>query len=151
MINIVSGDIFESSAEALANPVNAKGVMGKGLAKVFRDKFPEIMAPYREACDIGKLQTGQVLTIEVSSAKGTRFVINFPTKTHWRGKSKIEFIETGLDALVAELTRLGIQSVAIPPLGCGLGGLAWETVHKMILQKLKSLEDSIRIDLYPPG
>ncbi|MCA9039958.1 MAG: macro domain-containing protein, partial [Planctomycetaceae bacterium] len=95
MIEFVSGNIFNCDAEALVNPVNTAGVMGKGLAKQFRERFPEIMEPYREACDSGEFKTGMVFTVQVAENQSPKYIINFPTKRHWRSKSKLEYIESG--------------------------------------------------------
>ena len=123
MITFIKGNLFEAEAEALVNTVNTVGVMGKGIALQFSRAFPEIVQPYKQACESGELAIGRVFTVRLSMLDGPKYVINFPTRKHWKGSSKIEFIRSGLESLKQEIDRLGIKSVAIPPLGCGLGGL----------------------------
>ena len=132
MIEFTQGNLFDSHADALVNPVNTVGVMGKGLALQFKKLFPEIMSPYKQACDADDLIVGSVQTIRLQHLDdlgAPRFVINFPTKQHWRNSSRIEFVQTGLQALKNEIATREIESVAVPPLGCGLGGLAWTDVR----------------------
>ena len=132
MIEFTQGNLFDSHADALVNPVNTVGVMGKGLALQFKKLFPEIMSPYKQACDAGDLIVGSVQTIRLQHLDdlgAPRFVINFPTKQQRRNSSTIEFVQTGLQALKNEIATREIESVAVPPLGCGLGGLAWTDVR----------------------
>ena len=132
MLEFVRGNLFEAEVDALVNTVNTVGVMGKGIALQFSRSFPEIVQPYKEACESGSLTIGTVQTIRLPLLQGVaspKYVINFPTKKHWKGNSQIEFIESGLHALREEVERLHIRSVAIPPLGCGLGGLSWSDVR----------------------
>ena len=118
MIEFHRGNLFEADVEALVNTVNTVGVMGKGIALQFSRQFPEIQRPYEQACKDGSLQVGTVQSIKLpllSESHGPHYVINFPTKQHWKGNSQIDFIESGLDALKAEIAKLGIKSIAIPP------------------------------------
>lgn len=126
-------NLFESKANALVNPVNCKGVMGKGIAKEFRKRFPECMRPYKEACMNGKLVPGRLMMCHLDVQLDffewkTPSVILFPTKDHWRGKSRLEWIDQGLTYLKDHYQQWGLKSVAMPQIGCGLGGLRWQDV-----------------------
>jgi O-acetyl-ADP-ribose deacetylase (regulator of RNase III) len=138
-------DLFRSGAEALVNPVNCVGVMGKGLAFQFRRRFPANYEIYVEACRSGALRPGKLL---ITEDRGT-VIINFPTKRHWRDPSRMEDIEAGLKALAQEVRRRQIASVAVPMLGCGLGGLQWSEVGPLIERYLGGLE--ARVLVYGPG
>lgn len=139
MLEIVSGNLFDCDAQALVNTVNTVGVMGKGIALQFKEAYPHNFNVYRKACKANRLTTGQVLGVKDRDVFGERWIINFPTKQHWRQKSKYEYISEGLVALRAFLIEEQISSVAIPPLGCGNGGLEWPTVKKMIEEALADL------------
>jgi O-acetyl-ADP-ribose deacetylase (regulator of RNase III) len=121
MIELTRGDILRADAEALVNTVNCVGVMGRGIALQFRKAFPENFEAYKALCQQGELEPGKVMVHDLGRLSNPRFVINFPTKRHWKGKSRIGDIESGLAALVREVRARGISSIAIPPLGCGLG------------------------------
>jgi O-acetyl-ADP-ribose deacetylase (regulator of RNase III) len=149
MIELTHGDILKADAEALVNTVNCVGVMGRGIALQFRKAFPDNFKEYKAACDRKQLHPGVMLVHNLNRLQNPRYIINFPTKRHWRGKSKIADIETGLEALVEELRRLEIESIAVPPLGCGLGGLDWGTVHSMIEKAFAKLPD-VHVLLYEP-
>lgn len=150
MIQYSRGNIFTAKVDALVNTVNTVGVMGKGIALQFSREFPEIVRPYQTACASGELTPGRVFTVRLSTLEGPQYVINFPTKQHWRAKSKIEHIEAGLESLVEEIRRLKIRSIAIPPLGCGLGGLRWADVRLRIESALGELED-VEVLVYEPA
>jgi O-acetyl-ADP-ribose deacetylase (regulator of RNase III) len=150
MIELTKGNLLEADAEALVNTVNCVGFMGKGIALQFRQAFPENFEAYRRICDKGELQPGRMFVFETRSMVGPRFIINFPTKRHWKGKSRIEDIDAGLDALIEEVVRLGIKSIAVPPLGCGLGGLDWNKVRPRIELAFKAVPD-VRVLLFPPA
>lgn len=139
MINFVKGDIFTADVEALVNPVNCVGVMGAGLAKQFKCRYPYNYILYREACKQKVLKLGTVHYVFVSTNK-PQYVINFPTKHHWRENSTLKNIESGLEALVLTIKSREIRSIAIPRLGCGLGGLNWEEVKPLIVKYLGPLE-----------
>src|SRR4051812_40187069 len=132
MWKIVEGNIIEADAQALVNTVNTVGVMGKGIALQFKKAFPEMVESYEAACEAKTLQPGRMHVYDRGQMINPRYIINFPTKRHWKGKSKIADIVSGLDALVEELKSRGITSVAIPPLGCGHGGLDWGDVLPLI-------------------
>jgi O-acetyl-ADP-ribose deacetylase (regulator of RNase III) len=150
MIELKRGDILLADAEALVNTVNCVGVMGRGVALQFRKAFPENYEVYRAVCDRGELQPGRILAVRLGRLGNPNYVINFPTKKDWRGNSKLEYIDSGLAALVKEVQQLGIRSIAIPPLGCGLGGLKWEEVRPRIEHAFASLPDT-RVLLYEPA
>lgn len=150
MIEFQRGDILQADAEALVNTVNCVGIMGRGIALQFRKEFPENYQVYKAACDRQELQPGKMLVFDLSRLQPPRFVINFPTKRHWKSKSRIEDIQSGLRALVEEVQRLKIQSIAIPPLGCGLGGLNWQEVRPMIEQAFHELPE-VRVLVYAPA
>jgi len=131
---IHQGNIFDSDCQALVNPVNCQGVMGKGLAKEFKKRFPYNFKEYKEACDVGVVRIGRLY---VGKDNGT-IIFNFPTKDEWRKPSKYEYIEKGIRDLVKVLKVFPfITSIAIPPLGCGLGGLNWDVVRRMIVNELQ--------------
>lgn len=126
MIEFRRDNLLASSAEALVNSLNTVGVMGKGVALQFKKKFPANFKEYERACKRGEVEVGKMFTVEVDSLTNPRYIINFPTKKHWRGSSRLEYMEQGLEALVREIQRLDLKSIAIPPLGCGNGDLSWE-------------------------
>lgn len=143
---LVCGDIFAADVEALVNPVNCVGVMGKGLALQFKERFPENFRRYAEICKAGKLQPGTMFVWPTGSETGLRYVVNFPTKRHWRDPSTMDYVERGLDALIVTVQQLGIRSIATPALGCGNGGLVWPQVREAMLIRLAALtETDVRI------
>ncbi|MCP9234746.1 macro domain-containing protein [Lewinella sp. JB7] len=149
MIQFTTGNLLDSHAAALVNTVNTVGVMGKGIALQLKEAYPLNYSIYQKACKEGTFTTGQVLAVADADAFGPRTIINFPTKQHWRGKSKYAYIETGLDALRDYLESSAIESVAIPPLGCGNGGLDWAKVRAIIEEKLDGL--ATLIEVYEPN
>ena len=150
MITLTRGNILEASTEALVNTVNTVGVMGKGIALQFKRAFPGNFAAYHAACQRGELQPGRLFIYDRSTLLPPRFIVNFPTKRHWRQPSRIQDIETGLQALAQEIRARRIRSIAIPPLGCGHGGLQWNEVRPRIEAALAELED-VDIQLYEPA
>jgi len=149
MITYQTGNILHDQADAIINTVNTVGIMGKGLALQFKKAFPDNFKIYKKACDDKKLVTGEVLTVELNSINAPFYIINFPTKAHWKGSSKLEYIERGLNSLKAEVKRLGLKSVALPALGSGLGGLVWHAVDSLIQRSLNELPD-VEWRVYPP-
>jgi O-acetyl-ADP-ribose deacetylase (regulator of RNase III) len=150
MIKVFEGDMMQSKAEALVNTVNTVGVMGKGIALQFKEAFPSNNKVYVDACKKKELQPGKLLAVwDENLQLGKKFIINFPTKEHWRYPSKYEFIEKGLVALRELLQKENIRSVAIPPLGSGNGGLDWSKVRPMIENALYGLNTEIMI--YEPN
>jgi O-acetyl-ADP-ribose deacetylase (regulator of RNase III) len=150
MLYLTKGDILHSKAEALVNTVNTIGVMGKGIALQFKEAFPVNNKRYVEACKNKELTPGKLLAVwDTNLLLGKKLIINFPTKAHWRYPSKYEYIESGLAALRDLLTKEKVKSVAIPPLGCGLGGLDWNKVRPMIESQLQDL--ALDIYLFEPN
>jgi len=149
MVELRQGDILKADAEALVNTVNCFGVMGRGIALQFKKAFPENFKAYKAVCDRKELQPGRLLVFDLNRFENPRYIVNFPTKRHWKGKSKLEDIQSGLAALVKEIQDRGIRSLAIPPLGCGLGGLDWQVVRPMIEEALAQLP-GIQVLLYEP-
>lgn len=150
MIEYRIGDILKADAEALVNTVNCVGAMGRGIALQFKNSFPENFKAYKAACNREEVQPGRMFVFETGTLTNPKFIINFPTKRHWRGKSRMEDIESGLKALTEEIQRLGIHSIAIPPLGSGLGGLNWTDVRKRIEAELHGISD-IQVIIFEPN
>jgi len=151
MIETTKGNLLKAPAEALVNTVNTVGVMGKGIALQFRQAFPEMYRAYEKACKSGDLQLGQVQVFDLGGlVGGPRWVINFPTKGHWRAASRLTDVEAGLVDLVANVRKLGIRSIAIPPLGCGNGGLDWNEVRPRIEEAFASLPD-VHVFIFEPA
>ncbi|MBK9151156.1 MAG: macro domain-containing protein [Saprospiraceae bacterium] len=141
---------MQSGAEALVNTVNTVGVMGKGIALQFKEAFPKNYKAYLDACNKKELVPGTLLAVwDENSQFGKKLIINFPTKVHWRYPSKYEYIDSGLAALKDLLLQIHIKSIAIPPLGCGNGGLDWDIVKPMIVKALEGID--IEIFLYEPN
>ena len=149
MIEITSGDILKDQAEAIVNTVNCVGVMGRGIALQFKNAWPENFKAYAAACTRQEVQPGRMFVFETGQLTNPRFIVNFPTKRHWRGASRMEDIESGLTALVAEIQARGIRSIAVPPLGSGLGGLDWEEVRPLIEKHLAPVE-GLSVRIYEP-
>jgi len=149
MIEYKIGNILTIDAEAIINTVNCVGVMGRGIALQFKKAFPENFKAYAAACKREEIQPGRMFVYGFDGFANPRYIINFPTKRHWRGKSRMEDIETGLEALAGEIGARGIRSIAIPPLGSGLGGLEWVVVRQRIEQALADLND-VRIIIFEP-
>ncbi len=149
MIEYKSGDILKEDAEALINTVNCVGVMGRGIALQFKKTFPENYKSYAAACKNDEVQPGCMFVFATREIINPHFIINFPTKRHWRGKSRMEDIKSGLKALVEVIHKYDIHSVAIPPLGSGLGGLNWEAVKQLIEKAFHPLTD-VRVIIFEP-
>ncbi len=151
MLEYKQGNLLEAKAEALVNTVNCVGVMGKGIALQFKKAFPENFHYYEKACRNKQVQLGQMFIVSTDSFENPKYIINFPTKFDWRGKSKLEDIQAGLEALVKDVKRLGIRSIAIPPLGCGNGGLEWAEVSPLIEAAFAEMPDVQVIVFEPHG
>ena len=149
MITFKNGNLFEEPCEALVNPVNCVGVMGKGQALEFKKRFPDNFSEYARACWMGKVQPGRLLVFQTYQPQVHRFIINFPTKRHWNDNSRLEDIEAGIQALAGEIRQRRIRSIAIPALGSGLGGLQWSRVRPIIEEGLQELE-KVSITIYEP-
>ena len=150
MIEHKVGDIFEEDVEALVNSVNCVGVMGRGIALQFKNRFPENFKAYAAACKRDEVKPGRMFIHESGTMTNPRYIINFPTKRHWRGKSRMEDIEAGLTDLAREIKRRDIRSIAIPPLGSNLGKLNWADVRPRVESALDSL-DGVTVVLFEPG
>ncbi|WP_437921524.1 type II toxin-antitoxin system antitoxin DNA ADP-ribosyl glycohydrolase DarG [Sphingobacterium sp. LRF_L2] len=149
MIKFLKGDLLQSDAEALVNTVNTVGVMGKGIALQFKNKYPHNYKVYKEACKKGELKVGEVLVVKDGDILCEKYIINFPTKEHWRSPSELSYIQEGLKALEKSIKEYNITSIALPPLGCGNGGLDWNVVKPMIIDALGDIE--IDIYIYEPN
>lgn len=149
MIEYKTGNILEEEVDAVVNAVNCVGVMGRGIALQFKRHSPQNFQAYAAACQRGEVEPGRMFVFETGSLTPPRFIINFPTKRHWRGKSRLEDIRSGLTALTEEIQKRGIRSVAIPPLGCGLGGLRWDEVRPVIAAALEPLGEA-RVVIFEP-
>lgn len=147
MINFTTGNLLESTAECLINTVNCEGYMGKGIAYQFKLKYPENNKDYVRACKIGELKVGKLHHF----SEDGKVIINFPTKDTWRKQSKIEYIEDGLNELITLLPKLNIKNIAIPPLGCGNGGLNWNEVKTLMINRLKQIESNYNFIIYEPS
>lgn len=151
MIELVTGDLLQADAESYVNTVNCVGVMGKGIALHFKQAYPDNYKLYRRACQRKELRPGMLLVYDAGFIfnQRPRYIINFPTKDHWRGKSKLAWIESGLVALVREVQARDISSIAVPALGCQNGGLNWADVRPRIEAAFRPLE-TVRVLLYAP-
>ncbi|HEV7670654.1 MAG TPA: macro domain-containing protein [Thermoanaerobaculia bacterium] len=150
MIRYAEGNLLEADVEALVNTVNTVGIMGKGIALMFKEAFPENFRLYAAACKRGgEVEVGRMFVTERPGLVGPRWIINFPTKKHWRDRTRIEWIRSGLEDLKKVLLEKAIRSIALPPLGCGNGGLEWSTVRPLIEQALAGLS-SVEVVVFEP-
>lgn len=149
-IELRTGDILKADAEAIVNTVNCVGIMGRGIALQFKKAFPANFRAYALACAEGEVQPGKMFIHDTGAFTNPRYIINFPTKRHWKGKSRIEDVESGLIALANEVRERGIKSIAIPPLGSGLGGLDWNDVRPRIEAALRDLP-GVDVLIYEPN
>jgi len=146
VITFVSGDIFSSPAQVVTNTINIVGVMGKGLALAFKTRYPTMFADYQRRCSENRVRPGEPYLWEDDRTQ----ILNFPTKRHWRDPSHLEDVEAGLKYLAANYRNMGILSIALPPLGCGLGGLKWQVVRPLIEKHLGALPD-LEVFVYEPA
>lgn len=146
-------DLLDSGADILVNAVNTQGIMGAGLAKQFKQRYPSMYAEYRKRCQLGLVRVGAIDAHVIEDESPGRVIIaNFPTKQHWRDPSKLQWIESGLVALRQITVESGARSIAVPPLGCGLGGLQWDEVSSRIIQSMTpAAEKGIDVVLYTPA
>ncbi|WP_028299543.1 type II toxin-antitoxin system antitoxin DNA ADP-ribosyl glycohydrolase DarG [Oceanospirillum beijerinckii] len=149
MIKYTQGNLLEAEVDALVNTVNTVGVMGKGIALMFKERFPINMQEYAKACKEQRVQTGRVFVTETGDMMGPRWIVNFPTKQHWRARSKMEWIDEGLVDLRHFILANKVRSIAIPPLGAGNGGLNWKDVKPRIEDVLGDIVD-VEIIIYEP-
>ena len=145
-----TGNLLTQDVDALVNTVNTEGVMGKGIALQFKKAWPAMFKDYEAACRRGEVTPGCMHVWETGSLTGPRYIINFPTKRHWRGRSKLIDIETGLQDLARVIRELAITSIAIPPLGCGNGGLDWREVEPRMLRALEPLAGAVDVLIFAP-
>ena len=150
MIKLKKGDVFQEDVEALVNSVNCVGVVGRGIALQFKNLFPDNFKAYKRACELKEVRPGRMFVYQSVKMMNPRYIINFPTKRHWRGKSRIEDIDSGLEDLVRVIEELGIRSIAIPPLDTNLGGLRWPEVRPRIEATL-AYKAALEIILFEPG
>lgn len=150
MISERHGNLLADDADVLVNTVNTVGVMGKGIALQFKRAFPEMYRDYEKAAKTGHIVTGRMHVWPTGAMTGPRYIVNFPTKRHWRAPSRKIDIEEGLVDLVRVARELGVTSIALPPLGCGNGGLAWAAVEPMIREAFACLPD-VDVRVYPPA
>jgi O-acetyl-ADP-ribose deacetylase (regulator of RNase III) len=149
VIRYVQGDILDADTEALVNTVNTVGVMGRGIALQFKRAYPKNFKAYAAACKRGDVELGRMFVFDTGELTNPRYIINFPTKKHWRAKSRIDDIRSGLEALVDEIKTREIKSIAIPSLGAGLGGLNWGDVRPLIERAMGELPD-VDVAVYEP-
>lgn len=143
MINYIRGNLFTSNAKVLVNTVNTVGVMGKGIAADFKKIYPKMFEEYKTLCENGKFDIGELYLYKTSN----KWVLNFPTKKHWKSPSTVEYIELGLQKLIEQATKLQLTDIAMPKLGCGNGGLNWETQVKPIVEKYLK-KSPINVSIY---
>lgn len=149
MIQFTQGNLLKANVEALVNTVNTVGVMGKGIALMFKEAFKENYELYSSACEEGKVNVGHVYATRRDELFGPKWIINFPTKKHWRHPTKVEWVVDGLRDLRHFIIENDIKSIAIPPLGCGNGGLDWKDVKKIVEESLSNL-DEVEVIVYEP-
>lgn len=149
MIIDATGDLLKADTQAVVNTVNCVGVMGKGIALQFKRRYPGVFTAYERACKAGDVTTGKTLPVPTGEVIGPEWVINFPTKRHWRAPSRLEWIEQGLNDLRRVVAELGIESIAVPPLGAGNGGLNWQDVEPLIRSAFEDAQD-VKVYLYAP-
>lgn len=140
MITILNADIFQMQVDAIVNPVNCVGVMGKGLAKAFKEHYPKNYTEYFSWCDSGQSAIG-IVCIHITDLEFPKYIMNFPTKYHWKDPSTLEMIELGMIDFISKCKILKIKSCALPQLGCGLGGLNWDDVYPIVKKYLDLLPD----------
>ena len=148
-MRFTQGNLLEARADAVVNTVNTVGVMGKGIALMFKERFPENFKAYAAACEAGKVRVGEMFVTAGAELDGPRWIINFPTKKDWKHPTKLEWVRSGLVALQQVIREKKIKSVAIPPLGCGNGGLDWDVVRPLIENALGELDD-VEVIVYEP-
>ena len=149
MMRFTTGNLLEAKVAALVNTVNTVGVMGKGLALMFKERFPENYTAYVKACRTREVQTGQMFVFPVEEKSGLQWIVNFPTKQHWRLPTEIAWVRDGLVALRDTIQDKQISSIALPPLGCGNGGLQWSVVRPLVEEVLSGLR-AVEILVYEP-
>jgi O-acetyl-ADP-ribose deacetylase (regulator of RNase III) len=150
MLSEAQGNLLDAAADAVVNTVNTVGVMGKGIALQFKQAYPANFRAYEAACRRGEVQLGRMFVFETGLLGRPHFIVNFPTKRHWRARSRLSDIRTGLADLRRVIRDYEIKSIAVPPLGCGNGGLDWSDVRPLIVEALGDLSD-VQVLIYPPS
>lgn len=150
-MKFITGNLLDANTDALVNTVNTVGIMGKGIALQFKERFPINYKVYAAECKAGKVQVGKMLVVKDNSMNGEKLIINFPTKTEWFKKSQYNYIEDGLKDLVSVIKLYQIKSIAIPPLGSGNGGLKWNNVKELMNLYLGKINDEVEIIIYEPN
>lgn len=151
MIEFRRDNLLETDAEALVNTVNTVGVMGKGIALQFKKRFPENFKAYERACKSGEVKIGKMFTVSLNSLTNPRYIINFPTKRHWRERARVEYVREGLEDLLHEIERLDLHSIAVPPLGCGNGGLDWKGEVRPLIEAAFARVPKVHAYTYEPS
>lgn len=151
MIRYESGDLLKAPVEALVNTVNTVGVMGKGLALQFKRAFPDNYVAYEAACRRKEVRIGKIFLFDRGENARPKYILNFPTKTHWRLPSRLEYIRAGLTDLVHVIQERGIRSIAVPPLGVGNGRLNWDDVRRLMEEAFRPIEHDVEILIYVPS
>ncbi|MEQ8421822.1 MAG: macro domain-containing protein [Arenibacter algicola] len=149
-MKIIKGNLLNAETQAIVNTVNTVGIMGKGIALQFKERFPQNFRAYRDACKNGLVKTGKMFVFTESDLQGDKIIINFPTKEEWYRKSQYNWIEEGLKDLVVVIKSMDIKSISLPPLGCGNGGLKWDKVKALMSQYLGNLSD-VEVFIYEPN
>ena len=145
-IRLMQGDLLKQhDVDAIVNTVNCVGVMGKGIALQFKNRWPENYKVYQKACANGEVGPGKMFLFETGGLVKPNFIINFPTKTQWKAKSRLEYIQDGLVDLIVQIRRLAIRSIALPPLGCGNGGLDWHVVRPLIEKAFEAVPEETTV------
>jgi len=150
MIRYIRGNLLEAEVEALVNTVNTVGVMGKGIALMFKKAYPKNFQRYAEACNVNQVEVGRMFVTECNELIGPKWIVNFPTKLHWRNPAQMKWVEDGLRDLVRFIQQHKVASIALPSLGCGNGGLDWQDVRLCIEATLAGLK-AVDVVVYEPG
>lgn len=150
MIKSIKGDLLKADTDALVNAVNCVGVMGKGIALQFKKAFPENFKEYTKECEKGNMRIGKMFVYSIGTLFPPKYIINFPTKRYWKSNSRLDDIKQGLDDLGKVVRDLNIKSIAIPPLGSGLGGLNWAEVRSLIVDSFANISD-VEVLIYEPN
>jgi O-acetyl-ADP-ribose deacetylase (regulator of RNase III) len=149
-LTFTTGDLVTADVDALVNAVNCEGVMGKGIALQFKQAWPAMFVEYQTLARAGQVQPGAMQVHHTGSLLGPRFIINFPTKRHWKHPSRLDDIHSGLAALTETVRDLDIRSIALPALGCGNGGLHWGDVRPLIEATVHGWSGDVRVVVFEP-
>jgi len=150
MIRMTNGNIFQANTQSIVNPVNCVGVMGKGLAAKFKEIYPDMFKAYKAKCDLNEIVPGKIFVWVIDTYDELLYIFNLPTKDNWRHPSKMSYIKSGIKTLIDTMEEHDIHSIAIPALGCGLGGLQWDDVSKEIIMQFQHRAPDKEVWLYGP-